>query len=159
MKKIPATIASLHIDSATYSQSPVTIKPTFINIFFGNNGSGKSTIARTLENSKGITWLNTISPQDCKIYVYNTDYIKANFANYDNLPGVFMFNEKIFKFKTKLIILQEKRKNYLILIINCYLLKTLIIANYIIHTIILRKHAGLKLKRLEIVLSKQLLIN
>lgn len=113
MKKIPATIASLHIDSATYSQSPVTIKPTFINIFFGNNGSGKSTIARTLENSKGITWLNTISPQDCKIYVYNTDYIKANFANYDNLPGVFMFNEKNIQIQNKINNLTRKKEELL----------------------------------------------
>lgn len=94
MKKIPASIRSLHIDSATYKLNPVTITPTFINFFYGNNGSGKSTIAEALKNSCGITWSNNIASQDCKLYVYNTDYIEANLANYDNLPGVFTFNEE-----------------------------------------------------------------
>lgn len=94
MKKIPASIQSLHIDSATYKLNPVTITPTFINFFYGNNGSGKSTIAEALKNSCGITWSNNIASQDCKLYVYNTDYIEANLANYDNLPGVFTFNEE-----------------------------------------------------------------
>ena len=86
MKKIPASIQSLHIDGATYKLNPVTITPTFINFFYGNNGSGKSTIAETLKNSSGITWSNNTASQDCKLYVYNADYIKANLANYDNLP-------------------------------------------------------------------------
>lgn len=94
MKKIPASIQSLHIDGATYKLNPVTITPTFINFFYGNNGSGKSTIAEALKNSCGITWSNNIASQDCKLYVYNTDYIEANLANYDNLPGVFTFNEE-----------------------------------------------------------------
>ena len=94
MKKIPASIQSLHIDGATYKLNPVTITPTFINFFYGNNGSGKSTIAEALKNSSGITWSNNIASQDCKLYVYNTDYIEANLANYDNLPGVFTFNEE-----------------------------------------------------------------
>lgn len=94
MKKIPASIQSLHIDGATYKLNPVTITPTFINFFYGNNGSGKSTIAETLKNSSGITWSNNTASQDCKLYVYNADYIKANLANYDNLPGVFTFNEE-----------------------------------------------------------------
>lgn len=94
MKKIPAIIKSLCINNATYSLTPVTITPTFINFFYGNNGSGKSTIAETLKNSSGITWSNNIASQDCKLYVYNADYIEANLANYDNLPGVFTFNEE-----------------------------------------------------------------
>lgn len=94
MKKIPASIQSLHIDGATYKLNPVTITPTFVNFFYGNNGSGKSTIAETLKNSSGITWLNNTASQGCKLYAYNTDYIKANLASYDNLPGVFTFNEE-----------------------------------------------------------------
>ncbi|MFU0553495.1 AAA family ATPase [Gardnerella vaginalis] len=110
MKKIPASIQSLHIDGATYKLNPVTITPTFINFFYGNNGSGKSTIAETLKNGSGITWSNNIASQDCKLCVYNADYIKANLANYDNLPGVFTFNEENIQIQNQIDTLTKQKE-------------------------------------------------
>lgn len=94
MKKIPAKITSLYVNTASYSQAPVAICPTFINFFFGNNGSGKSTIAKSIKHKLGITWQNSSSDSDCKIYAFDQDYIRDNLSSYDNLPGVFTFDKE-----------------------------------------------------------------
>lgn len=113
MKKIPASIQSIRIDAATYKLNPVTITPTFINFFYGNNGSGKSTIAETLKSSNGVTWSNNIATQNCKLHVYNADYIKANLANYDNLPGVFTFNEENIQIQNQINTLTKQKEDLL----------------------------------------------
>lgn len=113
MKKILASIQSIRIDAATYKLNPVTITPTFINFFYGNNGSGKSTIAETLKSSNGVTWSNNIATQDCKLHVYNADYIKANLANYDNLPGVFTFNEENIQIQNQINTLTKQKEDLL----------------------------------------------
>lgn len=92
-EKIPSEIVRLAPNDATYKGCGVSVVPTLINFFFGNNGCGKSTIGRAIKVDSGVTWRTGRSVSDYTIHVYNQEYITANLASYHNLPGVFTVNE------------------------------------------------------------------
>ena len=92
-EKISSEIIRLAPNEATYKDCGVCITPTLINFFFGNNGSGKSTIGKTIKVDSGVTWRTGKSVSDYTVHVYNQDYITANLSSYHNLPGVFTVNE------------------------------------------------------------------
>ncbi len=91
-EKIPSEIIQLALSDASYEGCGVSITPTLINFFFGNNGTGKSTIARTIKADSGVTWREGKTSTDYVLHVYNQEYINANFQNYYKLPGVFTVN-------------------------------------------------------------------
>lgn len=93
MKKIQESIIKLELNNATYKKKPITINPTLINFFYGNNGSGKSTIAKTISEKRNITYSYSKSIEDYSTHVFNNEYIQDNMNNYHNLPGVFTFNK------------------------------------------------------------------
>ncbi|SHH58592.1 AAA family ATPase [Clostridium grantii] len=104
-KQISA-IKNLTISDATYNNC--SLKPTYINFFFGNNGVGKTTIARAInklrkptnESPNVIADTSSVefelgkTPNDYNILVYNQDFIDANIQLYGGLPGVFTMNEQ-----------------------------------------------------------------
>lgn len=92
-EKIPSEIVRLAPNDATYKDCGVSIVPTLVNFFFGNNGSGKSTIGKAIKVDSGVSWRTGKSVSDYTIHVYNQEYITANLASYHNLPGVFTVNE------------------------------------------------------------------
>ena len=92
-EKISSEIIRLAPNEATYKDCGVCITPTLINFFFGNNGSGKSTIGKTIKVDSGVTWRTGKSVSDYTVHIYNPDYITANLSSYHNLPGVFTVNE------------------------------------------------------------------
>lgn len=91
-EKIPSEIAQLALSDASYKGCGVSITPTLINFFFGNNGTGKSTVARTIKADSGVTWREGKAASDYTVHIYNQEYISANFQNYYQLPGVFTVN-------------------------------------------------------------------
>lgn len=91
-EKIPSEIIQLALSDASYEGCGVSITPTLINFFFGNNGTGKSTVARTIKAGTGVTWKEGKTATDYVVHVYNQEYINANFQNYYQLPGVFTVN-------------------------------------------------------------------
>ena len=93
-EKIRSEIVGITLDDATYRGTGVTIDPTFINYFFGNNGTGKSTIAKAIKTDTGITYASGRTAADYLPLVYDQDFIDANMRSYHNLPGVFTMNEK-----------------------------------------------------------------
>lgn len=77
-------IEKLFLNVATFHN--VTFEPALINIFYGNNGTGKTTIARQInpENTKfgqptDITWRQGKSSKDYSIFVFGQEFIDANF--------------------------------------------------------------------------------
>lgn len=52
--KITSAIEKLMLNAATFHGIPV--EPTLINFFYGNNGTGKSTIARAVHANEGLSW-------------------------------------------------------------------------------------------------------
>lgn len=92
-EKIQSEIIRIALDDATYKGTGVTVNPTFINYFFGNNGTGKSTIAKAIKTGSGVSYIPGRTASDYLPLVYDQDYIDANMHSYHSLPGVFTMNE------------------------------------------------------------------
>lgn len=92
-EKIQSEITRIALDDATYKGTGVTVNPTFINYFFGNNGTGKSTIAKAIKSGSGVSYAPGRTAADYLPLVYDQDYIDANMHSYHSLPGVFTMNE------------------------------------------------------------------
>jgi len=52
--KMPSAIEKITLNAATFHG--VSVEPTLINFFYGNNGTGKSTIARAIHADEGLSW-------------------------------------------------------------------------------------------------------
>lgn len=48
-EKIKSEIIRIDLTDASYKDSHAYIEPTYVNFFFGNNGAGKSTIAKAIK--------------------------------------------------------------------------------------------------------------
>ena len=122
-EKLVVGIQQLNISAATYHN--VEIKPTYVNFFFGNNGVGKTTIAREIAGLRtpangvagGDVPQNAVfepgkTNRDYNILVYDQDFIRDNFRQLENLPGVFMVDEEGIRQVDELNTVKEnKRQN------------------------------------------------
>ena len=91
--KLPSEIIRIELDDATFKGTHAVIEPTYVNFFFGNNGTGKSTIAKAIQSGTGVTHAPGRSHADYIPLVYNQDFINRNVASYHSLPGVFTIND------------------------------------------------------------------
>ena len=82
----------MKINERTYNNRKFT--PTLINLFYGSNGSGKSTVGKVIKAnaSANITWDDADS--GIVVKVFNEDYIKENVQSYGNIPGVFTLTKE-----------------------------------------------------------------
>ena len=93
-EKIKSEIIRIDLTDASYKDSHAYIEPTYVNFFFGNNGAGKSTIAKAIKSGAGVTYAPGRTAADYLPLVYNQDFIDENFRSYRNLRGVFTLNAK-----------------------------------------------------------------
>ena len=93
-EKIKSEIIRIDLTDASYKDSHAYIEPTYVNFFFGNNGAGKSTIAKAIKSGAGVTYAPGRTAADYLPLVYNQDFIDENFRSYRNLRGVFNLNAK-----------------------------------------------------------------
>lgn len=92
--KIKSEIIRIDLADASYKDTRTYIEPTYINFFFGNNGAGKSTIAKAIKSSVGVTYAPGRTAADYLPLVYNQEFIDTNFRSYRNMKGVFTLNAK-----------------------------------------------------------------
>ena len=52
--KMQSAIEKITLNDATFTGE--IVEPTFVNFFYGKNGAGKSTIARTIKANNSIQW-------------------------------------------------------------------------------------------------------
>lgn len=107
--KIPSAITNITLNRATFTNVPIN-GLTFVNFFYGNNGAGKSSIARAIKEDDGIVWADGRSADDFDVLVYNQDYINRNFVSYGELQGVFIFGEEDIEAKKRIPQLTEEKK-------------------------------------------------
>ncbi len=93
-EKIKSEIIRIDLADASYKDSHAYIEPTYVNFFFGNNGAGKSTIAKAIKNGAGVTYAPGRTSADYLPLVYNQEFIDENFRSYRNMRGVFTLNAK-----------------------------------------------------------------
>jgi len=70
-----------------------------INLFFGYNGSGKTTISRVLNDEENI-------------FVYNEDFIEENFRSADKQKGIFTIGKEVGDAKEKIADATLKKAQY-----------------------------------------------
>ena len=73
------------------------------NFLFGNNGTGKSSIARMIyrESITG-TFSNLVVNSDAEILVYDKEFSRRIFADKTRVPGVFMLGEDASKIENEI---------------------------------------------------------
>ena len=75
-------------DAATFEDE--LIKPKKINYFYGFNGSGKSTIAKIIQNP--LIFKNCsrkFRDNEIEVLIYNQDFVDNNFYEMSNIKGIF----------------------------------------------------------------------
>jgi len=94
MKKYKSVIEKVVVADATFKKSTAnSFEPTWINYFYGNNGTGKTTIARAIKSLSGLTWSGKggKSESDYVIRVFSREFITDELKFIDDdpmMPGV-----------------------------------------------------------------------
>ena len=108
-EKQKSVIERIHVDDATFHG--VDVEPTYINFFFGNNGTGKSTIAKVFKKfPENITWTAGENPDNYTVHVYNQDFVAREFPSYGGLKGVFTLSKENAEIREKIEKKTEERK-------------------------------------------------
>lgn len=98
-------------DVATYTEEKLV--PKKINFIYGNNGTGKTTISRFIENPGELKFnkSNLIYDEsgECNTLIYNQDFVRVNFNPETGLRGIYTFGEESEE-KYKLIEKLKKEK-------------------------------------------------
>ena len=63
--------------------------PLQVNHIYGENGTGKTTLAGLLPSGEGVTWEDGFSSSDVRILCYNRQYVERFFRMEDRIPGIF----------------------------------------------------------------------
>lgn len=99
-------------DCATYRHSEALIEnPKQVNFFYGANGSGKTTISRTIAGRGEFTGNSSVAWVDGKkleTYVYDRDFLDESFDSRDDLPGVFTLGSESVEIVKSIAILKTK---------------------------------------------------
>lgn len=91
--KLSSEILKIELSEATFKGTNTVVEPTYVNFFFGGNGTGKSTIAKTIQSGSGVTYKAGKAHADYLLLVYNQEFINANVRSYHDLGGVFTIND------------------------------------------------------------------
>lgn len=89
---MPSAIRRITLNEATFHN--VSFEPTFINFFYGNNGTGKTTIASAIAANSCVTWQEGKTAADYNVLAYNQAFVAANLHDYGDLKGVFTVGER-----------------------------------------------------------------
>ena len=107
---MPGPIRQITVNSATFEDCTVDL--SYLNFFFGRNGAGKSTIARTLGSGHGLTWDTTVDANDHTVMVYDRDFVDENFSTYESLNGVFTLGKANIEAEKDLATLRQDRDEH-----------------------------------------------
>ena len=92
-QKIDSEIRRIDLDDASFKATGAYMEPTLVNYVFGNNGTGKTTIAETIDGNRKVTWRNGKKYDAYQICKYNLEYIRKNIQESTEIPGLITVNE------------------------------------------------------------------
>lgn len=92
MTKKPSEIISVTLNEATFDN--ITVKPTAVNFIFGNNGTGKSTLANAIYTGETLAWDPQRNPQDYSFHLYDHRFVEENLRSSTQLAGVFTLDKQ-----------------------------------------------------------------
>lgn len=99
-------LTDIALNEATFKNSKEILKPTNINMLFGRNGTGKSTIAKVIKDDflrmQYIKWNKPDDESNTLIHVYDEDYIRDTFAKAEEMDGVFTISDTDVKVKLEI---------------------------------------------------------
>lgn len=100
-RKVETCFRNIELNRGVFNKA--SFKPSMINFIFGKNGSGKTTISRSLADETTTSdWVPGIDRSDVKVMVYNEDFIADNIQSYGNIPGVFTITKQSAEDKAKI---------------------------------------------------------
>ena len=80
-------ITKINIASVPFSREEW--RPQQVNHIYGENGTGKTTLAGLLSSDEGVVWEDGFSSSDVRILCYNRQYVERFFRMEDRIPGIF----------------------------------------------------------------------
>ena len=92
-QKIDSEIRRIDLDDASFHGTGAYMEPTLVNYVFGNNGTGKTTIAEAIDGDRGVTWKDGKIYDSYQICKYNLEYIRKNIQESTEIPGLITVNE------------------------------------------------------------------
>ena len=107
MKEI-SEITEILLNTAVFHQ--VKFIPTRLNFIYGDNGTGKSTIAEIIQNAKNLKFKTGKSADDYQILVYNQEFVQQNIQQYANMPGIFTVSQQNAELQRKLQNLESQKE-------------------------------------------------
>lgn len=107
-EKIRYGIQKIRVNAATFSD--VEINPTLVNFFYGNNGTGKSTVAEAIKKNDGLSWEQGYSEDDYSIMVFDKKFITQNFSGFGNVPGVYTVGKVNAEIQAKVVEMTGQKK-------------------------------------------------
>ena len=63
--------------------------PAAVNFVYGENGTGKTTLAEAISQNHGLVWEDGFSASDVQILHYDQRYVERFFNMEDRIPGIF----------------------------------------------------------------------
>ncbi|WP_290500585.1 AAA family ATPase [Alcanivorax sp.] len=90
-------ITEIRMDSvASFKQATSLVTDKKINLIYGLNGTGKSTISSFLyePSNPAFTLCKKVSEESVPVLVYNQNFIRDNFYVADNLKGIFSLSKE-----------------------------------------------------------------
>ena len=109
MKKLASRISEIRLNSTTFKGTRTTINPTYVNFFFGNNGAGKSTIAKAIQSGKDIAYASGKTKADFLTLVYDKEFVNNNISDYRKLPGIYTIGEENKKIQEEIEKIQKEK--------------------------------------------------
>ena len=107
MKEI-SEITEILLNTAVFHQ--IKFIPARLNFIYGDNGTGKSTIAETIQNAKNLKFKTGKSAYDYQILVYNQEFVQQNIQQYANMPGIFTVSQQNAELQRKLQNLESQKE-------------------------------------------------
>ncbi len=93
--KATSAIEKITVNEGTLDNE--IIKPNYINVFYGKNGAGKTSISRESEAGRRLVWADGKVPSNYQILVYSQNYIDLHFKTLDKVHGIKETFEMLFR--------------------------------------------------------------